>query len=385
MIIVLFLSSLFLIFSIDLKNKTTQVIGPNDISNKVEYNKNIPYEWLDEGIFKEYYNVAYNKLENMTLDEKIGQLLLVRYPENNQSEILKKYNFAGYIFYAKDFHDKSSADVIEMTSAVQNASSIPLLTAVDEEGGKVVRISSNPKLVGERFKSSSELYKLGGFEAISADTIYKSHILSTLGFNLNLAPVVDVSTDSNDYMYERTLKEDTDLTSIYAKTVIKSSKGTGVSYTLKHFPGYGNNKDTHIDSSFDERSYEEILSDALPPFISGIEEGAEAVMVSHNVVRSIDSENPASLSSEINKLLREELNFTGIIITDDVAMLALKDISDTSSKAIKAGSDLVITTDYVESFNAIKKALKDGVIDEERINHSVFRILAWKYYKKLMQ
>lgn len=385
MIIVLFLSSLFLIFSIDVKNKTTQVIGPNDISNKVEYDKNIPYEWLDEGIFKEYYNVAYNKLENMTLDEKIGQLLLVRYPENNQSEILKKYNFAGYIFYAKDFHDKSSADVIEMTSAVQNASSIPLLTAVDEEGGKVVRISSNPKLVGERFKSSSELYKLGGFEAISADTIYKSHVLSTLGFNLNLAPVVDVSTDANDYMYERTLKEDTDLTSIYAKTVIKSSKGTGVSYTLKHFPGYGNNKDTHIDSSFDERSYEEILSDALPPFISGIEEGAEAVMVSHNVVRSIDSENPASLSSEINKLLREELNFTGIIITDDVAMLALKDISDTSSKAIKAGSDLVITTDYVESFNAIKKSLKDGVIDEERINHSVFRILAWKYYKKLMQ
>lgn len=385
MIIVLFLSSLFLIFSIDVKNKTTQVIGPNDISNKVEYDKNIPYEWLDEGIFKEYYNVAYNKLENMTLDEKIGQLLLVRYPENNQSEILKKYNFAGYIFYAKDFHDKSSADVIEMTSAVQNASSIPLLTAVDEEGGKVVRISSNPKLVGERFKSSSELYKLGGFEAISADTIYKSHVLSTLGFNLNLAPVVDVSTDANDYMYERTLKEDTDLTSIYAKTVIKSSKGTGVSYTLKHFPGYGNNKDTHIDSSFDERSYEEILSDALPPFISGIEEGAEAVMVSHNVVRSIDSENPASLSSEINKLLREKLNFTGIIITDDVAMLALKDISDTSSKAIKAGSDLVITTDYVESFNAIKKALKDGVIDEERINHSVFRILAWKYYKKLMQ
>lgn len=385
MIIVLFLSSLFLIFSIDVKNKTTQVIGPNDISNKVEYNKNIPYEWLDEGIFKEYYNVAYNKLENMTLDEKIGQLLLVRYPENNQSEILKKYNFAGYIFYAKDFYDKSSADVIEMTSAVQNASSIPLLTAVDEEGGKVVRISSNPKLVGERFKSSSELYKLGGFEAISADTIYKSHILSTLGFNLNLAPVVDVSTDANDYMYERTLKEDTDLTSIYAKTVIKSSKGTGVSYTLKHFPGYGNNKDTHIDSSFDERSYEEILSDALPPFISGIEEGAEAVMVSHNVVRSIDSENPASLSSEINKLLREKLNFTGIIITDDVAMLALKDISDTSSKAIKAGSDLVITTDYVESFNAIKKALKDDVIDEERINHSVFRILAWKYYKKLMQ
>ena len=154
---------------------------------------------------------------------------------------------------------------------------------------------------------------------------------------------------------------------------------------LKHFPGYGSNKDTHIDSSFDERSYEEILSDALPPFISGIEEGAEAVMVSHNVVRSIDSENPSSLSSEINKLLREKLNFTGIIITDDVAMLALKDISDTSSKAIKAGSDLVITTDYVESFNAIKKALKDDVIDEERINHSVFRILAWKYYKKLMQ
>ena len=376
--------SLFIIFSIDIQNATTKVISPNNIS-KIKYNENIPPEWLDDGIFKEYYNSAYNKLMPMTLEEKIGQMLLVRYPEFNQTEILKKYKFAGYIFYAKDFENKTTAEVIEMTNNIQNISEIPLLTAVDEEGGKVVRISSNRSLTYEPFKSSSELYKLGGFEAIAADTIYKSYVLSTLGINLNLAPVVDVSTNSDDYIYERALQENTELTSTYAKMVIEASKGTGVSYTLKHFPGYGNNKDTHISISNDNRPYENILKNDLPPFVSGINAGAEAIMISHNIVDSIDSKNPASLSEKVNIFLRNDLNFTGIIMTDDLEMSALNDIIDVNIKAIIAGNDLIITTDYEKSFNEIKDAVNKGIIDENRINNSVFRILAWKYYKNLME
>ena len=376
--------SLFIIFSIDIQNVTTKVISPNNIS-KIKYNENIPPEWLDDGIFKEYYNSAYNKLMTMTLEEKIGQMLLVRYPEFNQTEILKKYKFAGYIFYAKDFENKTTAEVIEMTNNIQNISEIPLLTAVDEEGGKVVRISSNRSLTYEPFKSSSELYKLGGFEAIAADTIYKSYVLSTLGINLNLAPVVDVSTNSDDYIYERALQENTELTSTYAKTVIEASKGTGVSYTLKHFPGYGNNKDTHISISNDNRPYENILKNDLPPFVLGINAGAEAIMISHNIVDSIDSKNPASLSEKVNIFLRNDLNFTGIIMTDALEMSALNDIIDVNIKAIIAGNDLIITTDYERSFNEIKDAVNKGIIDENRINNSVFRILAWKYYKNLME
>lgn len=366
-------------FYIDFNKKDTTKVTSNII-----YDERIPSAWLDNGIFKEHYNSAYKKLISLNLEEKIGQILLVRYPNVNQIEALNKYNFAGYIFYAKDFNNKTEVEVKQMINEVQTNAKIPLLTAVDEEGGKVVRISSNSNLVSEKFKSSSELYNFGGFEEIKKDTINKSAVLSKLGLNLNLAPVVDVSTNPNDYMYERTLKENTELTATYAKTVIAASKGTGVSYTLKHFPGYGNNKDTHVGSSVDVRTYEDILKNDLPPFEAGIEAGVEAILISHNIVTSIDSENPATISSKINNLLRNKLNFTGIIITDDISMSALKEIENIDVKAIEAGNDLIITTDYEKSFNAIKTAVLNGRLEEEAINKLAFRILAWKYYKGII-
>lgn len=340
--------------------------------------------WLDNGIFKDYYKKAYEKLNDMTLDEKIAQILLVRYPDENQSEVLKQYQFGGYIFYAKDFKDKTYAEVQNMMSSLQEVSKIPILTAVDEEGGKVVRVSSNPNLAKEPFKSSRELYLEGGFDKIKEDTINKSKLLYGLGINLNLAPVVDVSTDPNDYMYSRALGENSDITSTYAKTVIEASHGLGVSYVLKHFPGYGNNVDTHEGTSIDERSYEDILNNDLPPFKAGIEAGAENVLVSHNTVSSIDTNNPASLSPSIHNLLRGKLGFTGIIITDDLAMGATKDIEDATVTAILAGNDLIITTDYEDSMNSVKEAIDNNIIDESLIDKLAFRVIAFKYYKKLM-
>lgn len=354
------------------------------VSDGATYKNGIPSIWADNGIFKDYYKLAYNKLSKMTLDEKIGQLLLARYPDSNQIADLKKYKLSGFVFYEKDFKDKTETQVKSMINNLQNNSDIPLLTAVDEEGGKVVRVSSNTNLVKEKFKSPSELYDEGGFDAIAKDTIDKSRILYNLGLNLNLAPVVDVSTDSSDYIYDRTLKQDTDLTSTYAKTVIESSKGTGVSYTLKHFPGYSSNSDTHESLPTDNRSLEEIKTVDLPPFESGIKAGAEAVLLSHNVVDSIDGANPASLSPSVHNLLRNELGFTGITITDDIAMKALDGIDKTAVKAILAGNDLIITTNYADSFTEIKGAVDNGTISEAQIDKLAFRVLAWKYYKLLM-
>ncbi|MBQ4633935.1 MAG: beta-hexosaminidase [Bacilli bacterium] len=356
----------------------------NDL-NEIVFNESIPKEWLDNGIFKDYYNLAYNKLQELSLDEKIGQLFLVRYPESNQVAIQQTYNFAGYVFYAKDFANKNFEQVTEMIETLQNNSKITLLTAVDEEGGKVVRISSNPSLIAEPFKASSELYEIGGFEKIRADTIVKSKFLFKFGLNLNLAPVVDVATNKNDYMYNRTIKKDTVVTSNYAKTVIEASKNTGVSYTLKHFPGYGNNKDTHIGFSIDDRTYDELLKNDLPPFAAGIAAGAEAIMISHNIVSAIDKEKPASISNNINKLLREDLSFTGIIITDDISMSALNNIENVTLKSFLAGNNLIITTDYEKSFNEIKKALEINKIKENAIDENVFKVLAWKYYKGLIK
>lgn len=346
--------------------------------------KKVSNKSLDNGLFKDYYEKAYQKLEKMSLDEKIGQILLVRYPDNNQKQIVEKYQFGGYLFFGKDFKDKTKDEVIKMIDDSNSVSKIPLLTAVDEEGGIVVRVSSNKNLRSERFLSSSELYKNGGFDKIKADTIEKSNLLKSLGINLNLAPVVDVSVDPNDYMYNRSLQEDAETTAKFSSLVIETSKNTGVSYTLKHFPGYGNNIDTHSGSSVDSRTRKKIESNDILPFKSGIKSGAEAILFSHNVVTSMDKDNPASLSKTLHDYVRNDLNFTGVVITDDLDMGALKDIENKNVQALLAGNDLLISTDYVESIEKIKQAVDNKLLGEKTLDEHVLRVLAWKYYKGLL-
>lgn len=352
------------------------------INDKV--NEKVKYE-IDNGIFKDYYKDAYEIVKGMTVDEKIAQLLLVRYPDENQKEVLEQYQFGGYLFFAKDFKNKTKEDVIHMINTVQSVSKIPILTALDEEGGIVVRVSSNPNLRESKFLSSQELYRQGGLDKIREDTIEKSNLLNSLGLNLNLAPVVDVSTNSSDYMYKRSIGENAQITSEFASVVIEASKNTGVSYTLKHFPGYGNNVDTHSGASLDNRSLESLHEVDLKPFEAGIKSEAEAILVSHNIVTAIDSENPASLSGSINKLLREELGFTGVVIIDDLVMGAVKDIPNKSLKSLMAGNDLLITTNYLESIEEIKGGIDRGEITEEDLDKHVIRVLAWKYDKGLLK
>lgn len=338
----------------------------------------------DGGMFKQFYQMAYNKLKTMSQDEKIGQIFLVRVPSENQIFDLQKYHFGGYLLFERDFKDKTKEEVINMIDDYQENANVPLLIAVDEEGGNVSRLSSNKNIVSEPFKSPSELYNEGGLTAIEEDTIYKSEVLEELGINLNLAPVVDVSTDPSSFMYERTLKQNTEITSLYAKTVIASSKNSSVSYVLKHFPGYGNNADTHTQATTDNRTYSAIMEDDIPPFKAGINEGAQAVLVSHNTVPALDKDNPSSLSITTHNFLRNTLSFTGIIITDDLDMGAISDDDDAVVNAIKAGNDLLIVTDYESAINKVKAALANGELSEVLVDKMAFRILSWKYYKGLM-
>lgn len=363
--------------------QTIEIVEYSQIEDEKDEN-GVPVSWKDNGIFSDYYVLANNKLKTLSLDEKIGQVLLARYPDINAVEDLKKYNLGGYIFFGKDFANKTESQVKNMINDVQNNAKIPLLTAVDEEGGTVVRVSSNSNLVSEKFKSPQEIYNSGGFEAIKNDTINKSNILYNLGLNLNLAPVVDVSTDPNDYMYDRTIGQNTDVTSTYAKTVIEASKKTNVSYTLKHFPGYGNNVDTHTSASTDDRAYNDILKNDIPPFEAGIKAGAESVLISHNVIKNIDPNNPASISPSVNRLLTNDLGFTGVVITDDLDMAALDSIDNKNVKSLIAGNNLIITSDYAESFNEIKTAIENGTINQNILDKAAFKVLAWKYYKGLM-
>ena len=339
---------------------------------------------VSDSMFSKYYKLAKEKLDSMSIDEKIGQILLVEYVKDKAIDDVKKYHFAGFVFFEDDFKDKSKDNVITMMNNLQKNSDIPLLTAVDEEGGNVVRVSSNKNLVDSKFLSPQELYKAGGLDRISTDTKNKSKVLKNLGINLNLAPVVDVSTNSSDYIYPRSLGQNTDITAQYAKTVIEASKGTSVSYVLKHFPGYGSSDDTHTGTSTNAKSYQDIVNIDIPPFEEGIKAGAEAVMVGHNIISSIDKDNPASLSKDVVDILRNNLKFTGIIITDSLNMGAVKNIDDAVIKAIIAGNDLIITKDYVSDISKIKAAIKDNTISTQDIDNMALRVIAWKYYKGMM-
>ena len=356
-------------------------INKEKLSGNVELEKAEEQNAVEEPTLEEKLHAkAEDTLNKMTLDEKIGQLFLVRFPTSNAKALVKQNYFGGYLFFEKDFKGKTKKQVIDMISEVQNASKIPLITAVDEEGGSVVRVSSNKNLAKEKFKSPSELYKKGGFDLIRQDTINKSALLKELGINLNLAPVIDVSNPS-DYMYERTLKQGVKLTQEFAKTVIEASKNTGVSYALKHFPGYGHNSDTHKSSSNDTRTYEEIINEAVPPFEEGIKAGAEAILISHNIIECMDKKNPASISKAVHELLRDDLNFKGIIITDDVSMGATSQIKDVYIKAVNSGNNLIITSDYKSAIQQIKNAVSNKVLTEKQIDDLVIKTLEWKYQK----
>lgn len=269
-----------------------------------------------------------------------------------------------------------------MIDNLSKTAKIPLLTAVDEEGGKINRISTNPNLSASPFKGSKEIYDASGLDGIMEDIKNKSKLLSSLHLNVNLAPVVDMSTDTKSYIYDRTIGYGVDITSKYADTVIFASKGSEVSYVLKHFPGYGDNTDTHNGESTDDTPYDEIINNNILPFKAGIEAGAEAVLVSHNKFTSIDA-IPATLSSAIHNLLRSNLGFTGVIITDDLDMGATKNISDRYVNALLAGNNLLIVTDYDAAFKQIKSGIESGKVTEDYINKVVLRNLAWKYYKLL--
>ncbi len=320
-------------------------------------------------------------LSGMTQEEKAGQMFFVRLRKDSAIEDIRKYHPGGYILFGDDFKDETQTSIRELLESYQSTSFIPLLIGVDEEGGTVCRVSKYPAFREEPFKSPQDLYKLGGFEAIQTDTREKAKLLLGLGINVNLAPVGDVSSDSNDFIYRRAFGKDATATAEYVKTVVEAMEKEQIGCTLKHFPGYGNNTDTHTGSAVDNRDYDQFVKSDFLPFEAGIEAGAGSVLVSHNIVTCMDKDSPASLSRNVHHILRDSLNFKGVIMTDDLSMEAVKDYtSDTTAAvlAINAGNDLLISTDFDTQIPSVLEALKDGTVKEERLDESVIRILVWK-------
>ena len=253
---------------------------------------------------------------------------------------------------------------------------------MDEEGGEVVRVSSNPNLRSTPFRSPQLLYAMGGMDRVQEDAEEKAQLLLDLGINVNLAPVADVSTNPEDFIYSRTLGQGPEETAEYVTTVMEAFHKEGLSSVLKHFPGYGSNDDTHAGASLDKRSLYALENRDLVPFQAGIDAGADCVLVSHNIVTAIDGDLPASLSPEVHRILREELGFTGVVLTDDLAMDAVESYAEDGSVAVLAvlaGNDMIVTTDFETQIPLVIAAVEDGTIDQATIDQAVSRVLGWKY------
>lgn len=340
---------------------------------------NIPSDNLDTNEPEKTDKIT-KMLDNMSVEEKVGQMFMVRVPKENADKRVSEYHLGGYIMFGRDFDNKTKEEVINNIASWQEASDIPMLIGVDEEGGTVNRISTNTEFRSEPFKSSQELYKEGGFDLIYEDTITKANFLKELGINVNFAPVVDVSTNPDDYIYKRSFGKNANLTSEYAEVVVRAMKESNIASVLKHFPGYGNNADTHTGIAIDNRTLETFKENDFLPFEAGIKAGANIVLVSHNIVTNIDPDNPASLSSKVHEILRNDLGFAGVIITDDLYMDAISKNYDSSVAvlAILAGNDLICTTDFESQIPEVIAAVEDGTISIDRINESVRRILELK-------
>ena len=324
-------------------------------------------------------------LNTMSLEEKVGQMFFARYPDDETAAAdAKSLNLGGYILFGKDFEEKNAEEVRKMISDC-NTAKIPMLIGVDEEGGLVNRVSRNPELRAERFKSPQQLYSEGGFELIKNDTAEKSELLKSLGINTNLAPVCDVSVDKNAFIHDRTFGADADSTSEYVKTVVSEMENHGMLSVLKHFPGYGDNGDTHTDVITDTRAFEVFAENDFKPFKAGIDSGADIILVSHNIVTSMDENYPASLSPKVNEILRNNLGFDGVVMTDDLVMGALNEYGTAAVLAVQAGNDLLCSTDYKTQTAQVLEAVKNGEISEERINESVKRILIMKIENGLVE
>ena len=334
-----------------------------------------------EGLFSSYYDEAEEMLSKMTLEEKVGQMFLARYPSSGVINEIKNYQPAGYILFGKDFQNATPNSIKKELQDCQNASKIPLALGVDEEGGTVVRVSQYKAFRASPFKSPREIYANGGMNAIISDSHEKSNLLKNLGINMNLAPVVDVPKTSNDFIYKRAFSTNVNEVKDFTNQIINAMKSDSITSVMKHFPGYGNNVDTHTGIAIDKRDYSNFENRDFIPFEEGIKNGAPAILVSHNIVECMDKSKPASLSENVHNILRNELGFSGIIMTDDLAMDAVKQYvenGDAATQAVLAGNDLIISSDFANQRNEVLQAVKDGTIEENTINNAVERILSWK-------
>lgn len=321
------------------------------------------------------------RISGMSLEERVGQLFLARCDDSVALEDIEAYHLGGFVLFAGDFEGQTPDSLRRKLESYQAAAKTPLLLAVDEEGGTVTRISRYSAFRDTPFRSPRSLYSGGGMEAVLLCEKEKSQLLKDLGLNVNLGPVCDITTEPSAFMYQRSLGQPQQITSEYVRDAVRQMGSSGIGSCLKHFPGYGNNTDTHTGIAVDSRSLSRLEEFDLCPFRAGIAAGCDAILISHTIVQDLDPELPASLSPTVHTYLRRNLGFSGVILTDDLVMQAITDVYGAGEAAVLAvlsGNDLLCSTDYRTQYEAVLTAVLEGRIDIDTLNNAVRNVLEWK-------
>lgn len=339
------------------------------------------------------------KMAQMTLEERVLQMFMIT-PEaltgygtvtaagDVTYQSLQKYPVGGIILFAQNVIDPDQLGT--MNGNLQNYSEeitgLPMFISVDEEGGKVARIAKNSNFSVETF---SDMRSIGD----SGDTAKAYEVGNTIGaylnqygFNLDFAPDADVLTNpDNQVIGTRSFGTDPYVVSEMTQSVVKGLEDNQVYACLKHFPGHGaTSGDTHAGYAYTDKTLDELMQSELVPFSNGIQNGVHFIMVSHIAAPQVTGDNlPASLSPYmIQNVLREQMGYDGIVITDAMNMGAISDSygsADAAVRAVNAGADIVLMPkDFVSAYQGVLNAVENGTISTDRIDESVRRILRLK-------
>lgn len=327
--------------------------------------------------------------KDLSMKEKIGQMIMVGIDTNYITDRIKKliikYKVGGILLYRKNFNTYSDMiNLINELKKLNQNNKIPLFIAIDQEGGRVNRMPPEIK----NLPSANKLAQLNNLDILLDSTKITSKLLKASGFNINFAPVLDIKRFSDSHpIGDRCYGETKEDIIKYGIPVMKEFQKHGIIPVIKHFPGHGaTNKDSHFLLPIIKSNIKELEKNDIYPFRKAISEGADAVLVSHLLIRNETGIYPASLSRKfITNYLRKKYRFKGLIITDDLKMKSIRFIYGAIlavEKAFQAGNDIILFRfNHKEEEKAIKRILnlsKHKKIKESQINRSVNRILKMK-------
>lgn len=399
-IILLFFAYLFIFNNRTIQNAINNLTTSSSQDKNIKSDKNKKNSINPKPLPKEKTSnpkpkdLIQEEINSMSLDEKIGQLVISGVEGTSidptiKDFIQKKY-IGGVIFFSRNV--STAQQVLNLTNSIKNtnkSNKIPLFISVDEEGGLVSRL---PKEF-IKLPKNSYIGKIDNpkFSYDIGKSIGKE--ISALGYNMDFAPVMDINSNpKNPVIGTRSFGNNEKIVSELGVATMKGLQSENIIPVIKHFPGHGDTSvDSHIGLPIVNNGLNRLNNFELVPFKSAINNGADVVMVSHILLSKLDNQYPASLSSKIiTNLLRKQLNFKGVIITDDMTMGAISKnygIGDAAVKSLLAGSDIILVCHEYDNvtkvLDSIKLAVKDNVISEQRINQSLYRILSLKEKYKL--